>query len=138
VTLRRPGGSPIVVALYHIPAGPTDAATALSIGAGMLADAPSGPLYRALVDRGIASSVFGDAMRLAQPGYVIFGAQVPPGADAQNALATLTSTIETSGVGELDQPALERARTAWLRHWRQVYNQPGALASALSRASALG
>ncbi len=138
VTLRRPGGSPIVVALYHIPAGPTDAATALSIGAGMLADAPSGPLYRALVDGGIASSVFGDAMRLAQPGYVIFGAQVQPGADAQKALDTLTSTIETSGVGELDQPALERARTAWLRHWRQVYNQPGALASALSRASALG
>ena len=138
ITLRRPGGSPLTLALYHIPAGPAPEAAALSIGADMLADAPSGPLYRALVDEGLASSVFGDARRLAQPGYVVFGAQVQPGADAHKALDTLASTLEGPGIDALDQAALDRVRTAWLRQWKQIYNQPGALASALSDAAGLG
>uniref|UniRef100_UPI00333F153D M16 family metallopeptidase n=1 Tax=Castellaniella defragrans TaxID=75697 RepID=UPI00333F153D len=138
ITLRRPGGSPLILALYHIPAGPGPEAVALSIGADMLADSPSGPLYHALVDKGMASSVFGDARRLAQPGYVIFGAQIQPGADAQKALDTLVSTLEGQGIDALDQVALDRIRTAWLRQWKQTYNNSSALASALSDASAVG
>ncbi len=138
VTLRRPGGSPLILALYHSPAGASPEATALTIGADMLADAPSGPLYRALVDAGLASGVFGDMRRLAQPGYMAFGAQLQPGADAQKALDILESTVEGQGVDALDQAALDRARTAWLRQWKQAYNQSAALASELSNAAGLG
>lgn len=138
VTLRRIGGSPIVLAQYHLPEAAGDAYTALSIGSAMLADTPAGPLYQALVAKGLASSVFGFARPMKQPGYAVFGAQVQPGADPQAAMAALERTLETEGIGQLDQAALERIRTAWLNDWKQTYNQSGALAQALSDAVAWG
>ncbi|HUH40740.1 MAG TPA: insulinase family protein, partial [Castellaniella sp.] len=138
VTLRRHGGSPLVLALYHTPAGASADQTAVAVGAQMLTDAPSGPLYQAMVDRGMASSVFGHAPRSADPGTVMFGAQLQPEADANEALALMESTLEGAGIDSLDQAALDRERTAWLTQWDRVYNQPAALASALSDAAGVG
>jgi zinc protease len=138
VTLRRIGGSPIALAQYHLPEAASDAYTALSIGAAMLADTPAGPLYQALVAKGLASNVFGFARAMKQPGYAVFGAQIQPGADPRAALSALEHGLETDGVGRLDQAALDRIRTAWLNDWKQTYNQSGALAQALSDAVAWG
>lgn len=138
VTLRRIGGSPIAIAQYHIPEAASDAFTALSIGSDMLADSPSGPLYQALVQSGEASTVFGFARAMKQPGYMIFGAQLQPGTDAQAALHTLETTLESDGIARLDEASLTRARTAWLNQWKQTYNQPASLADALSDAVAEG
>lgn len=138
VTLRRIGGSPIVLAQYHLPEAASDTYTALSIGTAMLADTPAGPLYQALVAKGLTSNVFGFARAMKQPGYVVFGAQVQPGADAQAALSALEHGLENEGTAQLDQTALERTRTAWLNDWKQTFNQPAALASALSDAVSRG
>ncbi len=138
VTLRRIGGSPIALAQYHLPEAASDAYTALAVGAAMLADTPAGPLYQDLVAKGLASSVFGFARAMRQPGYAVFGAQVQPGADPQAALAALERGLEAEGVGQLDQAGLDRIRTAWLNDWKQTFDQPGALAQALSDAVARG
>lgn len=138
VTLRRIGDSPIAVAQYHIPEAASDAFTALSIGTDMLADSPSGPLYQALVQSGEASSVFGFAQPMKQPAYMIFGAQLQPGTDAQAALHTLETSLESDGIAKLDEASLTRARTTWLNQWKQTYNQSASLADALSDAVALG
>ncbi len=138
VTLRRIGGSPIALAQYHLPEAASDAYTALSIGSAMLADTPAGPLYQALVAKGLASSVFGFARPMKQPGYAVFGAQVQPGADPHAALSALEHVLEAGGIGQLDQAALDRIRTAWLNDWKQTFNQSGALAQALSDAVAWG
>lgn len=138
VTLRRIGDSPLAIAEYHIPEAASDAFTALSIGSDMLADSPSGPLYQTLVQSGEASSVFGFARPMKQPGYMIFGAQLQPGTDAQAALQALETTLESDGIAKLDEAALKRARTAWLNQWKQTYNQSASLASALSDAVTLG
>lgn len=138
VTLRRIGGSPIAVVQYHYPAADSDAYTALSLGTDMLSDTPAGPLYQALVASGEASSIFGFARGLRQPGYAVFGAQLQPGADPQATLQTLEQTLESKGVQQLDAAALERNRTAWLNQWKQVYNQPASLADALSNAVSRG
>lgn len=138
VTLRRIGGSPLAIVQYHLPAAASDAYTALSLGADMLADSPAGPLYRALVPDGQASDVFGFARGMQQPGYAVFGAQLQPGADPQAALETLERTLEAGGIAQLDQAALDRNRTAWLNQWDRVYNQPASLADALSDAVSRG
>ncbi|CAM5779452.1 pitrilysin family protein [Castellaniella caeni] len=138
ITLRRIGGSPIAIVQYHYPAADSDAYTALSMGTDMLADTPAGPLYQALVKTGQASSVFGFARGLRQPGYAVFGAQLQPGAKPEATLRTLEQTLESSGIQQLDAAALERNRTAWLNQWKQVYNQPASLADALSNAVARG
>lgn len=138
VTLRRIGGSPLAVAEYHIPEAASDAFTAISIGSDMLADSPSGPLYQTLVQSGEASTVFGFARPMKQPGYMIFGAQLQPDTDAEAALHTLESTLESDGIAKLDEASLTRARTAWLNQWKQTYDQSASLADALSDAVALG
>lgn len=138
VTLRRIGGSPIAIAQYHFPEATSDVFTALSMGTDMLADTPAGPLYQSLVKSGQASSVFGFARAMQQPGYAVFGAQLQPDADPQAALKTLEQTLESGGIDQLDQAALDRNRTAWLNQWKQIYNQPASLADALSNAVSRG
>jgi zinc protease len=138
VTLRRIGGSPIAMVEYHIPEAASDVFTALSMGSDMLSDSPSGPLYQALVQSGEASSVFGFARPMKQPGTMIFGAQLQPGTHARDALQTLETTLESGGISKLDAASLTRARTAWLNQWKQTYNQSADLADALSDAVAQG
>ncbi|MFA5664710.1 M16 family metallopeptidase [Castellaniella sp.] len=138
VTLERIGGSPIAIAQYHLPAGASDAYTALSMGVDMLADTPAGPLYQTLVQAGQASSVFGFARPMQQPGYAIFGAQMQADQDPRAVLQTLTETLETRAIEQLDEAALERNRTAWLNQWQKIYDQSASLAGALSEAVARG
>lgn len=45
----------------------------------ILSDAPTGRLYKALVETGLATQVFGWTIPGAQPGFVVFGAQVKKG-----------------------------------------------------------
>ncbi|MGB6241617.1 MAG: pitrilysin family protein [Castellaniella sp.] len=138
VTLRRIGGSPIAIVQYHFPEASSDAYTALSLGTAMLADSPAGPLHQALVQTGKASSTFGFTTATKQPGQVTFGAQPQASTDPQAVLDLLETTLESGGIDQLDQAALDRNRTAWLNHWKQVYNQPASLADALSDAVARG
>lgn len=138
VTLKRSGGSPIAIVQYHFPESASDVYTALSLGADMLADSPAGPLYQALVKTSQASDIFGFAPPMRQPGYAVFGAQLQPSANPQAVLDTLEKTLESGGIDQLDQAALDRNRTAWLNQWKRVYNRPASLAAALSNAVARG
>ncbi|MFT0533408.1 M16 family metallopeptidase [Castellaniella hirudinis] len=138
ITLERIGGSPMAIVQYHFPAGASDAFTALSMGTAMLTDSPAGPLYQDLVQPGLASGAFGFTRALQQPGYVVFGAQLQPGADPATVLETLEKTLESNGIQRLDEAALARNRTAWLNQWKKVYEHSASLAGALSDAVSRG
>lgn len=150
VILRRQGGSPLAAALYHAPQALNPEYQALELATGILADVPAGPLYKNLVDSGMASSVFGFASGQRQAGYLLFGTQIEPSTDPDTVLAALTRTIETGSnqaqtsskdateASPYTTEALDRVRSRWLSGWAQTYADPGALASALSEASADG
>lgn len=138
ITLKRIGGSPLALVQYHFPASTSDVFTTLSLGTDMLADTPAGPLYQALVQTGQASSVFGFARAMQQPGYAVFGAQLQPGNPPEAVLKTLESTLESIAIAQLDQAALDRNRTAWLNQWQKIYDRPASLAAALSDAVSQG
>lgn len=138
VILRRQGGSPMVASMYHAPAAATPTFTALDVAVAILADTPSGPLYKALVESGEAAQVFGFSAERRQPGYALFGAQLSDAADPQKALDTLNAAVQSPPQGTFTDDALARIRNRWLTGWENVYADPSSLASALSEAVAAG
>lgn len=138
VTLRRAGGTPLVAAMYHIPAAGSADYVPFDLAAYILADTPSGRLYHALVPTKQASGVFGFTMDQRHPGTAMFGAQLQADMDPEQALRTLTSTLEAVGEKPFTAEELERARSKWLTAWQQTYNDPERVGVALSDAIASG
>jgi zinc protease len=138
VTLRRTGGTPLVAALYHIPAGGSPDFVPMDLATIMLSDTPSGRLYHALVAAKQATNVFGYAAEQRDPGYVLFGAQLEAAMDPDTALGTLTTTLESLQANPFTQEELDRARNKWLTNWQQTYNDPEQVGIALSEAIASG
>lgn len=138
VTLRRQGGSPLIAALYHIPAAGDPNFISLDLGVSILADTPSGRLYHSLVREGLSTSVFGFAAAQEQPGYALFGAQLEPGMDHEQAITVLTHTLDNVASQPLEQSDLDRIRNKWLTGWSRAFADPIQLASALSEAVAEG
>jgi zinc protease len=138
VTLRRSGGSPLVAAMYHIPAAGSPDFAPLDLATIMLSDTPSGRLYRDVVSRKLASGVFGFTMEQRDPGMVMFGAKLEPGMAPDPSLKALTSTLESVRAHPFTQEELDRARSKWLRDWEQTYSDPERIGVALSEAIASG
>ncbi|QWF53627.1 insulinase family protein [Bordetella hinzii] len=138
VTLRRAGGTPLVAAMYHIPAAGSPDFIPMDLATVMLSDTPSGRLYHALVPTKLASDVFGFTMDQRDPGVAMFGAQLQPGMDQDAALAALTKTLETLSTQPFTGEELERARNKWLTAWQQTYSDPEKVGVALSEAIATG
>lgn len=138
VTLRRQGGSPLIAALYHIPAAGNADFIPVDLGVSILGDTPSGRLYHALVREQLSTSVFGFAAGMKQPGYALFGAQLEPGMDQEKALQTLVTTLDDIASQPFEQSDLDRIRNKWLTGWSRAFADPIQLASALSEAVAEG
>lgn len=138
VTVRRQGGSPIVAAQYHAPAHAHPDHIAVSIGASILGDTPSGRLYKSMVDNQLATSVFGFAADQYDPSYVFFGAELQRDMDQQHALETLNQTLENLSAHPFTEAELNRIRSKWLDGWSRTYADPTELAAALSESVASG
>lgn len=138
VTLRRAGGTPLVAAMYHIPAAGSPDFVPLDLAATILADTPSGRLYHALVPTKLASGVFGFTMENLDPGLAMFAAQLTPGKSLDAAMKALTGTLESLGAKPFTQQELDRARSKWLTSWEQTYSDPEQVGVALSEAIAAG
>lgn len=138
VTVRRVGGTPFVASGYHIPAGSDPEAPALGLAARILANTPSGRLYRALVDTKLASSVFEQQVSTLEPSFLIFAANLPAGSKADGALEVLLSTVEHTGALPFTAAELDRAKTEALKEFDLISSDTARLAIALSEAMAAG
>ena len=94
VTVRRKGDTQIVLVGYHIPAGRSTDAVAISAAADILGETPSGRLHHELVESGLAAQVFADPMLLHDPGVIVFGAIVKPGDSIDRARDKLIEVVE--------------------------------------------
>jgi zinc protease len=138
VLLRRVGGAPLVAAMYHIPSAAHKDFAAIDLASMMLADTPSGRLYKAMVPQKQAASVFGFTMDRTAPGTVMFGASLQPGMDQAASLKTLTSTLESIAQHPFTQEELDRVRNQWLKSWDQMFSDAQKVSSGLSEAIAVG
>ena len=137
VTLRRVGDTPILLTLYHMPAGSSPDFAAASLASVMLGG-PEFRLYKALVEKNLAAEAFGGARALAEPGFAFFGAQLKSDQSIDAARDTLFTTVEDVGRAPFTAAELERAKNIWLRGFTQTLNDPQRVGIGLSEYIALG
>ena len=76
--------------------------------------APSGRLHRALVQKGLASSIWGYERMMRDPGYANFGAQLTKDAALEPARDALLAALEDPARERITDAEVERARTTLL------------------------
>jgi zinc protease len=138
VTLERVGDQQLVVALYRIMAGSDPDYPALDVLVQVLGDAPSGRLHRALVQKGLASSVWGSERQLHDPGYAFFGAQLGKDMDLDKAREALLAQLDAVGKEKITAEEVERARTRLLNDIERAQLESNLLVSALAENAAIG
>ena len=95
VTVRRVGGAPAVMAIYHSVAGAHPDHAAAELLALILGESPSGRLHKRLTEKGLAAGTWGWSISLHDPGFIAFGAQLSPGQDPEPARKALLATLES-------------------------------------------
>ncbi|HEY8069794.1 MAG TPA: pitrilysin family protein [Burkholderiales bacterium] len=138
VTLRRTGDIQIVSALYRIPAAADPQYPALDVLTHIFGTAPTGRLHRALVQKGLASSIWGYERMLHDPGYASFGAVLAKDAPLQPARDALIAALEGAGRAPVTDAEVERARTALLNEMEKAQLDSALLLRYLPEYAAMG
>jgi zinc protease len=115
VTVRRVGDNQWVVAGYHVPSSSHVDGAAVEMMAQILADTPSGRLYKALVEQKKASSLFSFAPPTKEPGFMLFAAELKKEMNAEDARNTLIGTVEAFAANPPTKEETDRARAAILK-----------------------
>jgi len=138
VTLRRVGDVQIFGVMYHIPAGPHPDFPALEVLADALDAAPSGRLYKALVETKKASSVSSGAGGYHDPGMFEIEAEVrkeKPLGEVREEVLTIVESIKDS---DLSKEEVERSKTRLLKNLELNNADPNRLAIELSEWTSQG
>jgi zinc protease len=138
VTVRRVGGSQFIAASYHTVRGAHPDAVAVQALGEVMTVEPAGRLYKALVETRKASGVEVLTLGLADPGDIIFWAQVPLGDSIDGARDALIATVEGLGANPVTAAEVERVRAKALRQFDETFNDPQRLGVAISESIALG
>ena len=137
VTLRRVGDTPILISMYHVPAGPAPDFAAATL-ASVILGGPDFRLHKALVEKNLAAAAFGGTRALAEPGFAYFGAQLKSDQAIDAARDALEATVEGVANNPFTAAELERAKNIWQRGFTQTLNDPQRVGIALSEYIAQG
>jgi zinc protease len=138
VIVRRVGDIQILMAAYHGPAGAHPDFVPLQVAASVLADEPSGRLYKALVETGQAAQVGVSTLQLHDPGLVIFVAMVPLDKSLDTARQTMLATIDDLAANPITAEEVQRAKNTMLSGFEQTMNNSQAVALQLSEWASIG
>jgi len=138
VTLRRVGDVQVVMTSYHVPPGSHEDYAAVDVLAFALGDAPSGRLYKALVEPQLASEVGTFALQLREAGPLLSFARVRKDGDLDAAWRALTETVQGVLTSPVTGEEVERARAALLKQIELSFNNSASIALQLSEWAAMG
>lgn len=138
VTLRRVGDVQQVGMAYHIPSGLHPDFIACDVLVDLLTDAPSGRLYKALIDTKKASSQFGYTMQLKEPGLVYFGAEVLKTKSVDSVKNSMIETIEQFAKKAPTQEEVDRIKTKGIKNIELLLNNAQRVGVGLSEYIAQG
>ncbi|MBZ5625470.1 MAG: insulinase family protein [Acidobacteriia bacterium] len=138
VTLRRVGDTPVIMAIYHIPAAAHPDNAALEVLTDILGDSPSGRLYKALVDNKKASFIGMGNAPLHDPGFIMAGVLLRQEQSLDEARQILLKTIE----GFVNEPPskeeVEHAKTRLLKQIDLSLTDSGRIGITLTEYAASG
>ncbi len=138
VTLRRVGENPILSAMYRVPAGHHPDYPAIDVLTRVLGDVPSGRLHRALVQKGLASFVWGHERGLHDPGFLYFGGTLPQDGKLDAAREALLEVLENLQRAPVRAEEVERARTSLLNEFEKTQLETSGFLRALGEFAAMG
>jgi zinc protease len=138
VTVRRVGGTPVLALGYHVPAGSDPDFAAVDVLTQVLGDAPSGRLYKALVDSKKAAKAGCFTYQLKEPGALLCYAELNQKDPAGPARDVLVSTLEGVKTAKVTDAEVERARSQLLKQVDLVLNDSERVGVLLSEFAAMG
>ncbi len=138
VILRRNGDVGAVGATYHVGAGPHADFAAVEALEHVLTNEPSGRLYKALVESGLASSVRGSAYGWAEPGVAEFMAEVRIEQAPQPVLDKMIEVVESFPTQPVTAEETERAKTSLLKNIDLMLTRSDRIGVELSEWAAMG
>jgi zinc protease len=123
---------------YHLPAGSHPDFVPLQIATAALTNAPSGRLYRALVESGLAAQVASQELQLKDPGMLIVSAAIAPDKSVDAARAALLETLADLEQNPLTDEEVERSKNRAISFVEQALNNSQSVALELSNWVAIG
>jgi zinc protease len=138
VTLRRVGDVGMVDAVYHIPAGGHEDVAALDVLANILSAAPSGRLYKALVETKKATDVSAEAFNWHDPGVFEVQVEVRKGDSLEAAKDAMLKVVENAGDKPPSEAEVERAKQQLLKQRELAEANTSRVAVELSNWAAQG
>jgi zinc protease len=138
VIVRRVGDVQILMAGYHVPAGAHEDFVPAQIAAQVLGDVPSGRLYKALVETGLASQIAVQELQLRDPGMVVFFAIVPKDKSLDAARTAMLTTIDDLATTPITTDEVERIRNQAMSGFEQQMNNSQGIAIQLSTWASIG
>jgi len=138
VTLRRSGDTKLVSHLYHVPAGYHGDFAAVDLLAWVLGNQPSGRLYQALVETGLAASISAGAGQRREPGTLTTLAVVRDDGSEQDVASAMSDAIQEVLTRPITGEEVERARAARLASIDRLFNDSRAIALQMSEWGAMG
>ena len=136
--VRRVADSQFVGATYHIPSASDPSYAAVDILSMVLADEPSGRLYKSLIETKKASSMQGGSYGLHDPGVLFFLAEVPKEKSLEDVRASMLTTLEELAKDPVQEVEVERAKTQILKARELRAANPSSLAIELSEWASQG
>jgi len=138
VTVRRVGETAYVALAYHGPAAGHADFAALDVLLSALGDTPTGRLHKALVENRLATFVAGFGFALAEPGYMMFLAEVPKESAVESLRPKLIELIEGSAAAPFTEQEVSDSKRRLLKDVELTMNDANRLAMSLSEAIAQG
>jgi zinc protease len=138
VTLRRAGDVQIVSALYHVPPGTHPEYAAIDVLVALLNHVPSGRLHKALVETGLASSIFGAERQQREAGFAYFGANLRQDASLDAARDALLGVLESFASKPATEDEVDLARRRLLNDIELTLADSSELTMALSECAGMG
>jgi zinc protease len=138
VTLRRSGDVQVVGLMYHGAAAATVDYVAETALVDILTHEPTGRLYKALIDSGLAAKVEGDAAPWMEPGVIKLFAEVRSDKKIEPVRDKMIEVVEGLAKTKITDEELERWRTKSLREMELALTNPERVGIELSEWAAQG
>lgn len=138
VTVRRAGTTPTLMAAFHVPSALHEDFAAVEALSFVLGDSPSGRLYKALVEPGLASDVGAFAFRLPEPSLLLAYVNLPEGGDVEAAEAVLKDTLAALEANPPTEEEVQRAVASLTSSMERTLNDSQRVGIGLSEWAATG
>ena len=138
VTVRRSGGTQLVGAGYHVAPAGNPESVAIDVLGEVLTSAPAGRLHKALVETKLASKIINNSFSTLEPGYNLFGAQVPKDGDLDAAQAAMLNVLEGLKSQPLTDAEVARAKQNLAKQIELASSDTASLTIALTESLASG